>query len=619
MLARRITKRRAWQFAASVTLLWAYTTAVGAEASVVRAALMCTIVALAPVLHRPVRTLNALGGAAIWLLVWRPGDLFDPGFQLTFLSVLAIVTLAWPLVARLRDTGAWRPTSATPYPPLAPRWWLRFSEALWWSERAWQRELEQATFSYRLFKTGFAAKLERYGVQRVLRYIFVAVIVSISVQLLMLPLFVLYFHRVSIASFLLNVVVGILMAALSLVALLALVVAELSMSTAAPLIWLTEKLNWLMTHSVDPFADAGMASMRLPEYTGWPAVIYVLYYVPLIFLIVALARWNPVPRVLAEGSEENAVRPVGWRLATLALAVLFVAIVAHPLSAGRPSGRLQIDFLDVGQGDAALVTMPDGTTLLVDGGGRPNYSAGDRIDEEDGAEPFERDGRSIGEAVVSEYLWWRGLDSVDYLLATHAHTDHIDGLNDIAHNFRVRAALVGRAQASNSEYKHFAETMKREGVPVQTINRGDTLRFGEVTAEVLWPVPAPNDASAVSGNDDSVVLRLRFGEKTFLLTGDIERAAEAALLRMSDDLRCDVIKVAHHGSRTSSTEAFVQAAHPSLAIISVGLDSPFGHPDSGVLERWHAQGTQVWTTGERGTITISTDGRDLDMSSFMSD
>ena len=345
----------------------------------------------------------------------------------------------------------------------------------------------------------------------------------------------------------------------------------------------------------------------------------MLYYVPLVFLIIALAHWNPVPRVLAKGSEEHAVPPYGWRLATLALIVLFTTIVFHPFSAGRPSGRLQIDFLDVGQGDAALVTMPDGTTLLIDGGGRPNYSTADRTDEENTEEPFEPDRRSIGEAVVAEYLWWRGLASADYLLATHAHTDHMDGLNDIAHNFRVRAALVGHTPASNAEYKRFAETMKDEGVPVHTVSRGDTLRFGPVTAEVLWPPRASDEASAMSGNDDSVVLRLRYGERTFLLTGDIERATEAALVHEPSELGCDVIKVAHHGSRTSSTEAFIQAAHPSLAIISVGLTSPFGHPDPTVLERWRSSGAQVLITGERGTITISTDGRDLKVHSFVRD
>ncbi|HJU53183.1 MAG TPA: hypothetical protein VJ715_01380, partial [Pyrinomonadaceae bacterium] len=135
-------------------------------------------------------------------------------------------------------------------------------------------------------------------------------------------------------------------------------------------------------------------------------------------------------------------------------------------------------------------------------------------------------------------------------------------------------------------------------------------RFGAVEADVLWPTRA-QDSSEPSGNNDSLVLRLRYGQRTFLLTGDIERQAEAALVNDPAELRSDVVKVAHHGSKTSSMEAFVKATHPSYAVISVGLDSVFGHPHQEVVERWRASGAQVLTTGQRGTITISTDGTDL--------
>jgi competence protein ComEC len=131
-----------------------------------------------------------------------------------------------------------------------------------------------------------------------------------------------------------------------------------------------------------------------------------------------------------------------------------------------------------------------------------------------------------------------------------------------------------------------------------------------VAADVLWPTRSAS-TYAPSGNDDSVVLRLRFNERTFLLTGDIESHAEAAILATRDELRSDVVKVAHHGSRTSSTQEFVTAAHPSLAVISVGPNSPFGHPRPEILQRWRASGAQTLLTGEHGTITISTDGYDL--------
>jgi competence protein ComEC len=201
-------------------------------------------------------------------------------------------------------------------------------------------------------------------------------------------------------------------------------------------------------------------------------------------------------------------------------------------------------------------------------------------------------------------------------LATHADADHIDGLNDIVRNFRVRGAIVARTPSDDPGYRRFAETMRQMRVPVERIGAGDTLRFGSVTAEVLWPV-ASSDERAPSRNNDSVVLRLNFGENFILFTGDIEKEAELAMLSEGLDLRSDIVKVAHHGSKTSSIEQFVAASRPGVAIISVGRSSIFGHPNNDVVERWRAGGAQVMTTGEKGTISLVVDGRSVKVETFV--
>jgi competence protein ComEC len=299
--------------------------------------------------------------------------------------------------------------------------------------------------------------------------------------------------------------------------------------------------------------------------------------------------------------------------------IAIALIVFHPFSAGRTPGKLRVDFLDVGQGDAALVTFPDNTTLLIDGGGQPGPFRNDRIAapaEVAGEQLVERETRSIGESVVSEYLWWRGLDHIDYVLATHADADHIDGLNDVVRNFLVRAALVARTPRRDPEYARFSETLFEERVPVRIVGSGDVLRFGSVTASVLWPLPATNP-DAASRNNDSIVLRLQLGDRALLLTGDIEMAGERAIMSSNENLRADVVKVAHHGSKTSSTAELIAAAQSRFAIISVGQTSIFGHPNAQVVERWQNSGARVLTTGSCGTITVTTDGKELDVASFV--
>ncbi|HKO36725.1 MAG TPA: ComEC/Rec2 family competence protein [Pyrinomonadaceae bacterium] len=611
LLVRRITQQKLLQFLMAALFLWAYAIAVGAEASVTRAAVMFTLAAFAPVMSRRANSMNTVAGAGLLLLVLNPLDLFNPSFQLTFLSVVAIVCITLPLLESMRRIGTWRPTMVTPYPPRCSAWLRTLSEALFWSERAWRAEMATSNIKYRLFKAPIAAKLERWRIQKILRYALSAIVISASVQIVLLPLMVVYFHRISIASLLLNIFVGVLMAVLALTALVAVLVAQVSTMLGGLLVVFVEKTNWLMTHSVDPLSALGLASMRLPHYSGLAAGLYAGYFILLAALVGSLSKWNPMrSHAASTGFNRRMVAT-----AAIGFAVTLLLVVVHPFSAAPADGQLRVQFLDVGQGDSALLTTPDGTTILIDGGGQPNFSRASN-DREDGEPAFERDTRSIGERVVSQYLWSRGLDRVDYLIATHADADHIDGLNDIARNFKVRGAIVARAPANDSEFAKFAQTMNNARVPLEIVGAGDVIQLGNVLIDVLWPRPIQT-ADSPSRNNDSLVLRVRFGEKSFLFTADIEKEVEAALVKTGLDLKTDVVKVPHHGSRTSSTEPFVLAARPTLAIISVGRHSIFGHPHREVVERWQASGAHVMTTGEKGTISVVTDGRSLNVSTFV--
>lgn len=450
------------------------------------------------------------------------------------------------------------------------------------------------------------------AVQSVAAFVFEGILVSVAVQLWLLPFLVFYFHRVSIVSVLLNIWAGVFIALESFSALIAVGFSLISDRLALPFIKLTEFFHWLLITLPGFFVQNDWASFRLPVYTGWPGIVYALYLLPVIVLGYAVYNWNPV--ALPDMRIGNRLYPrTIYSIAGL-VALMGGIIIFHPFSSPRPDGRLRIDFLDVGQGDSAFITFPNGETMLVDGGGRISYRNND--EDENMSEVFEPDVPSIGEAVVSEFLWEKGYSKIDHILATHADADHIQGLSDVARNFSVGSAFVGRSPMGDHDFAEFADGLLRRGVTVGTLNRSDRLNFGGVTVEVLYP-KTTTDPEAVSDNDHSVVIRIAMGSRAFLLTGDIERHAESELVAGGGTLGADLVKVPHHGSRTSSTQAFINAVGTKYAVISVGRSSVFGHPHAEVVERWKANGSAVMTTGERGTITVSTDGKDLTVHTFM--
>ena len=610
--------RNLWlQFLIANVLLWAFAVAVGAETPVVRAALMFTIVHAGALGGRGGSALNALGAATLILLVFKPENLFDPSFQLTFLSVFAIVGTAFPVLAKMREIGAWQLSADTPAPPVCSKRFKILCETLFWNESAWQRRQKRQIWRASLFKSNFAIRLGKSFAQNVWRFVFASILVSVIVSVWLAPLGALYFHRFSFAAIFLNVYVGALIAVETFLGILAVLIHELNPILAQPFVVWTEFLNFLLTNSAEPFIQTKLASIRLPIYTGALNAIYWIYYVPLICFAILAYRWKPF-QLTVNSQQLSAKTHFRFPLTACCslLTVLLLALVLfHPFSAVSTQGLLRVDFLDVGQGDAVLITTPNNRKILVDGGGRPNFKT--KITDEKGdTKSFESDSRSIGDVVVSEFLWEKGFDTVDFLVSTHADADHIDGLNDVARNFNVGTAFVARAPARDQEFQRFAQTLRSQNVALRQIARGETLEIDNIRIEILSPIRDANE-NAVSDNDNSIVLRVVYGSRAFLLTGDIEAPVERFLVAEPENLTSDVVKVAHHGSRTSSTENFVRATNAKFAVISVGRDSPYNHPHREPLERWQNSGAKILTTGENGTISFTTDGTNLNLATFV--
>jgi competence protein ComEC len=556
------------------------------------------------------------------MLALKPSLIFDPGFQLSFIAVAAIIGLAVPLAARLRAIGEWRPGADTPHPPSCPSAIRSFAEALFWDARSFEKDMLRSPVTYRLTKSRAATALGRMRLQAVARNLFYLLITSIMVHLAMVPLMAFYFNRFAPIGMLLNIAAGALTVALMLCAVVTLIVGFVSAWSADQLAQLGSITHSLLANSIVPFEALPGASFRVAHYEGWQSILYAIYFAPLVALAALIEAWQPVDKNREGGKAVEIARPrpavSGFALCAFTLPIFLIAIVNPPPP--RTEEKLAVHFLDVGQGDAAVIVFPRGSIMVIDAGGEMSFTrqSGPRAQEEP-LEGFEqRPGGEfrVGEAVVSRLLWSQRRTAVNYIIATHAHADHTGGFIDIIKNFPVGQAIIGNAPDAAPEYERFKDALTSSNTPLRRVAAGERYEIEGVVIDVLWP---PASIGPLSENDSSIVLRLKHGGVSVLLAGDIEQAAEEALVQSGVDLQADILKVPHHGSKTSSSEAFIDRVRPSYGVISVGERSRFGHPADTVVNRYLARGVKLFQTGRDGMITVESDGATLKVRSYHGD
>ncbi|HKX32504.1 MAG TPA: ComEC/Rec2 family competence protein [Blastocatellia bacterium] len=611
-IVKLLVRSRWIQFAAVLVLVWGYTLMVGAEPSITRAAVMLSLALIGQSIFRVSHGPNLLAASALALLAWQPRDLFNPAFQLSFLTVLMVVVIIGPLYLRFKRIGQWRPSALTPYPPRVPSPIRRGAEILFWNEAAFRREMKESRIRYRLDKSRLARRLGRWRVQAPLAWIVLTILTTTAVQVGLLPLMISRFHRISIISPITNVIESALLFALMVGGALYLMVRAVLGELASKLAPAVNALGLLTVKSCDSLRAWRHASWRVPDLApslGWA---WVCYWGAVLVLMILIDEWNPFRR----GDEPGAAgrRAIGrWMvlIASCTLVVLGGLSAVSPFQHRYERGRLSITFLDVGQGDAMLIDFPRGASLMLDAGGHPSFSARSESGEDE--EPFVEDRLGIAEAAVMPFLWSRGIRRLDWILASHGDTDHVEGFGGIVESFEIGGALKGPGAASPNL---FERTIAGSRLPVRVLTRGDAFEIDGARVEVLAPFPEARGFKR-SSNNDSVVLKITFGERRFLLTGDIEKETEGLLMAAGTDLRADVLKVAHHGSRTSSTAEFMKRVQPSHVVISVANPSPYRHPHPEVIERLRQWTREIWKTSDCGAITISTDGRELRTETFV--
>ena len=569
---------RAVSILLTVSALTLYCLITESQPSIVRATLMTCAFLAVLVFDRDRNLLNALSTAALLILLADPSWLFDPGFQLSILAVLAIGLVGLPILRLTTQpyrNALWQieePSLDGHFPPAM----ADFRVAL-------RLKIESLRGSLKLKSSSPSRCLLLWPLRGALGLADV-LLISFSVQTIFFVLMILYFHRASLISILLNVLVVPLVSLIVPLGFVFLLFATTVPWASVPIAVLCNRLTLCLLTLEEFFGQPVWGNYRVPTPPLWLVAAYVL---SLVLLLMPSAK--------------KTIRYCAGVLAVPAAALLLIQPFGPP-----GLGQLQLTLLDVRQGDSMFLQFADNASMLVDGGGLLGRSFG---------EDFSEEAFDVGEQVISPFLWSKGQRDLDVVLLTHAHHDHMGGLGAILENFHVKELWLGENPYTPA-YVGLLKEAIRKGVSLRHFGAGDMVQFHGGEISFINPVKGLSLMHPPS-NNDSLAFQLKFGARTFLLMGDVERKVEAHIMNRFSSLRSDLLKVAHHGSRSSTTDEFLERANPVLALISVAEHSPFGHPHEEVLKRLEKRSIPVFRTDRDGAILVRTDGRQLQVDTFL--
>ena len=521
-----------------------YACLVGFRPSVFRASLMAVIFLISRIIERDRDLFNLLAFAALVLLLINPAQLWDIGFQLSFVAVASIVYLApkWErFIAHIVGLDRTDPT-ADPDSRAVPRsvwgrgaWWLTMGFGVTLSAQV-GTTLIIAWHFYRMYPMGLIAGLFSVGLAAFLVNI---TLVSVLLGLIWLPLAIPFVYA---NHFVLSVFLGL----------------------------------------VEFFGQSGTVLK-----TSAPSFGFIVVYIAGCFAVVHWVWvWMHRKQVIVIG-----------------LVVLSIWIWD---TAWRERGRLlEVTFLDVGQGDAAFLRFPDDKTMLVDGGANSS-----RIEVNE-AGITRQVGYDHGERTLDPFLCHEGIFGLDLLLLSHPDNDHGGGFAHILREFRVKRMLgVPHQDLSKSTHRILHQIVHAKGIPHELGYAGTIDLTSTARLELLHPFDAAStDLYDKDVNNDSLVLKLTYGDVRILFTGDIGRKVELDLIESRVDLAAEIIKVPHHGSKTSSSAEFLDVVRPQYAIFSLGQRNRYRFPSEAVVERYRERGCRILRTDQLGAVRLLTDGR----------
>ena len=374
---------------------------------------------------------------------------------------------------------------------------------------------------------------------KILNYIKEMFFVCISANIIIIPIIMYNFNTLSLTFFISNVLVSPIMGIVVILGFVQIFLSIININLAYLLSIFLNPMLEILIFIADFTAKLPLSKILIPT----PNIIFIIIY----YVIMLFCNKINIKKTII---------------------ILSIIIIIFNLLNLLPKD-LRIYFIDVGQGDSTLILTPKGNSILIDGGGSETGSF------------------DVGEKILLPYLLDRGVTKIDYMMISHFDSDHVGGLFSILENLRVEHVLISKQGKESENYKHFLEISKRKKIKVIYAEAGDRINIEKnMFFEILFPTR--NLISENILNNNSIVARLVYKNIKILFTGDIEEIAEKELIKLyskTNKLRADILKVAHHGSKSSTIASFLKLVNPRISLIGVGATNTFGHPNIGVLER----------------------------------
>lgn len=417
------------------------------------------------------------------------------------------------------------------------------------------------------------------------KYLRELIVIMLSAQIAILPIMIINFNTIGISFFITNILASIIICPIVILGFIQVLMFFINDFLAL----IVQKILEPLFHILILISKLGTKLPLNKIYVGTPNILLIILYYLIIIVIVQIYKIYTVKhKTTTQIRIKNLINLAKYKIiqnkkkVIVILLIVFMSLTVFKL---YPKD-LKINFIDVGQGDSCLIQTPLGKKILIDGGG----SSFDKY--------------TVGEKTTLPYLLDRGITKLDYVIISHFDSDHVGGILVILQNLKVENVIISKQYENTENFEEFYKIVNEKNISVKYVKAGNIINLEKnLSIHILFPIEKQIGENPI--NNNSIVFKLIYKEFTMLFTGDIEEIAEEKLVNLyKNNLKSDILKVAHHGSSSSSTEDFLKCVRPQIALIGVGENNLYGHPSSSVIDRFKNINTQVYRTDLDGEIEI---------------